>query len=211
MWGTLVQHGAQVISTETGTFTSVTSCKYNPIWLTDRYEFFLGSAIHRLELANRLPRPSFHLSINYVHGHRIDKFYKYMSGVPDTYSSELFPSPPTNRSISKIQQPVSFRGAPREASRVPRHVSQVQHQVATSTSTDLIRREMSDVETKINSQIVAQFQYFQSQIIAQQAAQDSRLDQFIAQQNITNANTSFFIAELTRDRNAKKAPTEDDI
>ena len=174
-------------------------------------EFFLGSAIHRLELANRLPPSPLHLSFNYVHGHRINKFYKYMSGVPDTYSSEIFPSPPNNRSISQIQQPVSFRGAPKETSRVPRNVSQVQHHVATSTSTDLIRREMFEVETKINSQIVAQFQHFQSHIIAQQAAQDSRLDQFIAQQTITNANTSFFIAELTRGRNAKKTPSEDDI
>ena len=208
MWGTLVQHGAQVISTENSTFTSVTSCQYNPIWLTDRYEFFLGSAIQRLELANRLPPAPLHLSFKYVHGQRINQFYKYMCGVPDTHSSEIFPRPPNNRSFSHIPQPVSFRGASNVTSRVPRNDSQVQHHAATSTSTDLIRREiMSEMETKINAQISSQFQHFQSHLITQQAEQFSVLQQFIAQQTITN---SLFMAEL-RERNANKTTTEEDI
>ena len=39
----------------------------------------------------------------------------------------------------------------------------------------------------------------------------AQIHHFIAQQTIVNANMSLFIAELTRDRNAKTAPTEDDI
>ena len=59
---------------------------------------------------------------------------------------------------------------------VPRLYSFVQHQVSTTTSTDLMRREMSSVE----SRMTAQLQQFQSLIISQQAATDVRLNSLMA-------------------------------
>ena len=171
-WGTNVQHGSQIISSESGTYNSVISCRFNPIWRTDRYDFFLGSAISTLELANRTPRPPGSMSINYAHGHHIAKFSKFLNGIPETGSAKLFPSPPhRSRSNNIVQQPsATQRVSSRPPSRGTRQSSNAQHHESTTISTALTRREMS-VESRINAQVTAHFGQLQLQLQSQMASQ----------------------------------------
>ena len=164
-----VQHGSQIISSESGTFNSVISCRFNPIWRKDRYEFFLGSAISSLELANRTPRPPGSMSINYAHGHHVAKFSNFLSGIPDTGSAELFPSPPhRSRSTNFVQLPSATQKlSSRPLSQGTRQSSRAQHHGSTTTSTALSQRDMS-MEFRVNAQL-GQFQSQQALITSQMA------------------------------------------
>ena len=200
MWGTLVQHGSQVISSESGTYNSVISCRFNPIWLTDRYEFFLGAAISKLELANKIPRPPGSMSIDYAHGHHVNKFLKVLVGIPETGSSELFPSPPqrSHPANSVQQSSAALRVSSRPLSRGPRQFSNVQNQVSTITSTDRMRREIT---ASVTSDMSAQLQQFHSLIIAQQTASDLRFNSLMATME------AFFAGS----RNGNAATTNEDV
>ena len=105
------------------------------------------------------------MSINYAHGHHIDKFSKFLNGIPETGSVELFPSPPhRSRSTNFVQLPsATQRLSSRSLSRGTRQSSKAQHhESSTTTSTALTRREIS-MESRINAQVAAQLGQFQTQ------------------------------------------------
>ena len=84
---------------------------------------------------------------------------------------------------------------------------------------------MTSMETRISTQVAAQFQQFQSQIVAQRAEDRGELRAFqlqfqahTAQQTLArelqdqrDARLQILVEELLRERGVRKAATEDDI